>query len=481
LLALDELPLTYRALDAHMNQVRDRLRELGIAQEDRVALVLEDSLDAAATLLAVMSAAVATPLHETQPPNELERDLRRLAASLLVANTGRAPAAADIAVSIGLPIIAATDIGASDAATAPARESRESLKIDPDAIMLIAHTSGTTALPKRAPISHGMQLAAARARNRRRGFGPDDRALLLAPLSSVMFLTNLITMLVAGGSAIVMSDLAPASALRANHELQPTWILAVLPVYSAMLQSLSRDPEKARNPRLRLVNWGGAGADPALAARLTAAFGVPSDGSYGLSEASAVATPGRPGTDKPGSVGVATACAIRIIDEAGQSLPANESGEIVIRGPSLFRGYLDDPEATAAAFTADGWFRTGDLGRLDVDGFLFVEGRMKDQINRGGVKIAPAEVEAVLLSHPIVAEAAVFAVPDMGLGEDAVAAIVLRPGMSSTQRELRAWMLDRLAMSKVPRRIWCVPSLPRTETGKLQRTVLARLWQERDT
>jgi acyl-coenzyme A synthetase/AMP-(fatty) acid ligase len=226
------------------------------------------------------------------------------------------------------------------------------------------------------------------------------------------------------------------------------------------------------------VNWGGAGADSELASQLERAFGVPCDSNYGMSEASAIAVPGAPGTAVRGSVGVAAAGEIRVLDDAGRALASGETGEIAVRGRHVFRGYLDDPAATAAAFDAAGWFRTGDLGFLDGEGNLFLKGRVNDQVNRGGMKIVPVEVEQVLLAQPAVAEAAAFAVSDAQGGEDIVAAVVLRPGMTVTPRLLRSWLLDQLTPAKVPHRIWFVDALPRTETDKVQRGELARRWQE---
>jgi acyl-CoA synthetase (AMP-forming)/AMP-acid ligase II len=178
-----------------------------------------------------------------------------------------------------------------------------------------------------------------------------------------------------------------------------------------------------------------------------------------------------PATQKPGSAGQPVQ-EVRIVDAAGNSVGPETVGEIVVRGPQVFAGYLDEPDANPAAFFADGWFRTGDLGYLDEDGFLFVMGRVNELINRGGEKIAPLEVDDVLRSHAAVMDAATFAVPDARLGQDIVAAVVLELGMSADSRELRSWMLDRLSSHKVPRRIWMVECLPRTPTGKVQRGVL---------
>jgi acyl-CoA synthetase (AMP-forming)/AMP-acid ligase II len=198
-----------------------------------------------------------------------------------------------------------------------------------------------------------------------------------------------------------------------------------------------------------------------------------------MSEAMYIAWSGpAPAEHRVGSCGRPLAAAIRILDEEGRDVSPGSVGEIVIRGPTLFPGYLDDPAANATAFLPDGWFRTGDIGRVDQEGFLYLAGRVKEQINRGGEKIAPIEVDRALTQNPAVAAAAVFAVPDDRLGEDIVAAVVLRPGVTASQRELRRWMLDRLSAFKVPRRIWFVDALPRTGTGKVQRGELARRWHE---
>ncbi|MGH2615554.1 MAG: class I adenylate-forming enzyme family protein [Thermomicrobiales bacterium] len=479
LLALDFPPLSYGALHGQMLTGMQRLRDLGIRQEDRIAVLLGDDLDDTVTLLTTMSAATAAPLSPSLTTAELSRDLRRLDARALVVGTGGDSGAVACARDLGLPIIpqrwlCVTPVGLAKGSDTITNADDPT----PDDVMLIAHTSGTTSVPKRVPITHRMQFAAAEARNRLRGITHTDRCLLLAPGSTVMFLTNFVTMLVAGGSTVRVPHLDPLAALRANAELQPTWILATPPVYHGMLLALPSRPEFFWNPRLRLVNWGGAGADAGLVSQLERAFGAPCDSNYGMSEASAIAAPGAPGTARPGSVGVAAAGEIRVVGDAGQVLSAGETGEIVVRGPHVFGGYLDDPAATAAAFDDAGRFRTGDLGYLDSNGHLFLTGRANDRVNRGGMKIAPAEIEQVLLAQPALAEAVAFAVPDVHWGEDIVAAVALKPGKTVTARSLRSWLLDHLAPSKVPHRIWFLDEFPRTDTGKVQRHELARLWQE---
>jgi acyl-CoA synthetase (AMP-forming)/AMP-acid ligase II len=472
---LGQDPLSYRELWERINQFGAALRRHGIGRENRVALVLGGGLEATIALVGCMCSCVAAPFSALVGPDQLRRDVGRLDVRLCLFDGDGASVVDDARLRIPVAAIAAlTGLGfqGPEELSAPGDECAT----EPEQVMLIAHTSGATAAPKRVPITHRMQLAAARARNRLRKIGPDDAALLLAPGASVMFLTNLITMLVAGGSAIVLPDLDPVSALRANATLRPTWILAGVPLYAAMLRELPRHRELFRNPRLRFVNWGGAGADLALAARLAAAFDVPSDGTYGMSEASALATPAPPGAAPSGSVGVPAAADIHVVDADGQPLPAGERGEVVVRGPSVFAGYLDDPEATAAVFSPDGWFHTGDLGYFDGAGRLYLTGRVDEQINRGGVKFSPHEIEEILAEHTAVREAAVFAVPDPVLGEDAVTAVVLRDGMTVSPRQMRGWLLDRLPLSTAPRRVWFVHALPRTETGKVRRGELRRRW-----
>jgi acyl-CoA synthetase (AMP-forming)/AMP-acid ligase II len=462
---LDRADVTYAELDRRVRTGVACLRALGIGQGDRVALLLEDDVDSTVALLTAMCGAVAAPLSPLLSPPELARDLGRLHARAVVVGAGLA--LPDSVAALALPVIPAERLltSATSCGVVPSPQ--------PHDVMLIAHTSGTTALPKRVPITHRMQLAAARARNRRRGIGPDDAGLLLAPGSTVMFLTNFVTMLVAGGATIRVTPLEPRPCLLANAMLRPTWILASPALYSATLQRTATSAEALVNPRLRLVNWGGGGMDPGLVERIECAFGAPCDSNYGMSEASAIAMPAAPGSARPGAVGAVTTGELHVVDDDGRPLPNGQRGEIVVRGPHVFGGYLDDPAATVAAFFPGGWFRTGDLGYLDEDGTLVLCGRAKEQINRGGVEIAPVEVEQALLTHPAVLETAVFAMPDAVLGEDLVAAVVLRPGATATPRALRAWMLDRLARPKVPRQIWFVAALPRTDAGKVRRRELA--------
>jgi acyl-CoA synthetase (AMP-forming)/AMP-acid ligase II len=252
----------------------------------------------------------------------------------------------------------------------------------------------------------------------------------------------------------------------------PTWLHTPAGFLDLLARHLRAHPPRQPSS-LRFVRVTAAAISPEICDELERLLGVAVLPSYSSSEAGAIAaTLPPPAPYKRGSTGRLVQEA-RIVDDAGRDVGPREAGEIWVRSPKLFAGYLDDPGMNAAAFQPDGWFRTGDVGYLDEDGFLFLTGRRNELINRGGAKISPAEVDAALLAHPAVRAAATFGVPDERLGEDIVAAVVLEDSAAVPSRILRAWLLDRLAPFKTPRRIWFVADLPRTASGKPQRRLLA--------
>jgi acyl-coenzyme A synthetase/AMP-(fatty) acid ligase len=265
----------------------------------------------------------------------------------------------------------------------------------------------------------------------------------------------------------------------------PRWLETFRPTYCsttpAVLHTLAADGtirHALRRWPPRCIHVSSASLAPAEQQYLESLFGAPILTGYGMSEATGIAMEPMPPTRRvPGSVGLPR-CDLQLIDARGDPVARGHHGEIVVRGERVFPGYLENPDANAAAFLPGGWFRTGDVGVLNDAGYLHLIGRRDEVINRGGEKIVPGEVDTVLHGHPAVAEAAVFAVPDAVLGEDVVAAIVVKPGICLRSWELRGWMLERLSVHKVPRRIWQVTNLPRTATGKVQRAALARRWGE---
>jgi acyl-CoA synthetase (AMP-forming)/AMP-acid ligase II/acyl carrier protein len=286
---------------------------------------------------------------------------------------------------------------------------------------------------------------------------------------------GLLAPLVSGGSVACTPGMVARSFLDWLEELEPTWYTAVPTMHHAILDCLERGgTERARAAGLRFARSSSSSLPSLLMKRLEDALEAPLIEAYGMTEASHQITtnPLAPGSRRPGSVGFAGATEIAVADGRGRFVPDGESGEVVIRGPAVTAGYRSPVEANGEAFL-DGWFRTGDRGRIDEDGFLYLEGRIKELINRGGEKIAPREIDEVLLDHPQVAQAVTFAIPHPTLGEEVAAAVVLRAGSDVTEKELSRFSASRLAPYKVPRRFVVLDEIPKGPTGKPKRIGLA--------
>jgi acyl-CoA synthetase (AMP-forming)/AMP-acid ligase II len=478
--AIDGRELSHGALWEAVAGVARELAEHGAQVQDRVAHLLSPSLEAAIAVLGAMTAAVAVPLNPMTSPHELSRDLERLPSRLLVTGGASADMGTAVAAGAGMPTVRLDELVGIDGDRYFSFPQGSPLDAENTAIIL--HTSGTTGLPKRVLLSHRALVAGARAARHRLELTTDDVLLLTAALHTVTGPGNMLASLLSGGCCVAALALDPFAFPRWLSEHRPTWMVTTPTELNLIHEAAAASgvasvvgPES----RLRIVMVGAQPLTPETAARAERSLGASILERYGMTEVTYIAWSGPLATDhRRGSCGRPLAVAVRLLDDAGRDVAPGAVGEVVVRGATLFSGYLDDAEANAAAFLPGGWFRTGDVGYFDDDGFLFLTGRIKEQINCGGDKIAPAEVDSVLSSHLAVAEAAVFGVTDRRLGEDVVAAVVLRPGMTATARELRRWMLDRLARYKVPRRIWFVSRLPRTATGKVQRGELARAWAE---
>ena len=256
---------------------------------------------------------------------------------------------------------------------------------------------------------------------------------------------------------------------------QPTWYSAVPTMHQAILTHARLTNARSMKPGLRFVRSASAPLAPRILAELEQTFAAPVIEFYGMTETASApiaCNPLPPFKRKPGSVGIPVDLDVAIMGSRGDLCPPGETGQVVVRGPSVMRGYEGDPAANLAAFSGD-WLQTGDLGYFDDDGFLFLTGRTRELINRGGEKISPREIDEALLDHPAVAEAATFAIPHATLGEDVAAAVVLRPGAKATSQAIRAYMVGRLAEFKVPQQVFFVRELPKSSTGKIQRAGMA--------
>ncbi len=258
------------------------------------------------------------------------------------------------------------------------------------------------------------------------------------------------------------------------EHVKPTWYTAVPTMHQMILSRASRYTDVIAASRLRFVRSSSASLPTVVLEEIDRVFGVPMIEAYGMTEAShqMASNPLPPGVRKPASVGPCTGIEMSIMTDDGSHLPASERGEVVIRGATVVEAYENNPEANAKAFT-DGWFRTGDQGYLDEDGYLFLTGRLKEIINRGGEKVSPLEIDGVLLRHPAVVQAVAFAMPHDKLGEEVAAAVVLEDGSDVSERDIRAFASEHLADFKVPRKVVFVDEIPKGPTGKLQRIGLA--------
>jgi acyl-coenzyme A synthetase/AMP-(fatty) acid ligase/thioesterase domain-containing protein len=340
-----------------------------------------------------------------------------------------------------------------------------------DAAFLLM-TSATTNVPKLVPWSRSNVRAAVVQDSRALELTPEDRFLSLMPLCHASGLYTLLTHLFCGGSVYCPGSFEMASFLEALQVFRPTSFAAGPAIHRTVLEHAQKAPDFFHRIPLRYVRSSGAPFQPAMLAKLEELLGAPVLDGYGLTEMIA-ATRSTPTMRRPGSVGKAISGEVAILDDSGRMQPPETEGEVVIRGPMLMSGYLDDAEANQAAFTENGWFRTGDIGRLDHQGYLYLVGRRKEMINRGGKKISLPEVDNVLAAHPAVAEAAAFAIPHRTLDEDVAAAVVLRLDAGATELDLRRFAAERLAAYKVPRKIVFVENIPRTTLGKVKRSALA--------
>jgi acyl-CoA synthetase (AMP-forming)/AMP-acid ligase II len=304
---------------------------------------------------------------------------------------------------------------------------------------------------------------------------PVDRCFQVMPLFHIHgLIAALLSSMAAGANVCCTPGFNALQFFEQLRAIRPTWYTAVPTMHQAILARSERNRHTIGSAPLRFIRSSSAALPPQVMTAMEAVFSCPVIEAYGMTEAAHQMTsnPLPPRARFAGSVGVAAGPEVAIMDEQGALLPAGNVGEVVIRGPNVTSGYRHNPGANSLAFT-NGWFRTGDQGVLDSQGYLRLTGRLKEIINRGGEKISPREVDEVLLDHPAVAQVVTFAIPHPMLGEDVVAAVVLKAGAKATEGDLRTFVRERLADMKVPRKIHFLAEIPRGATGKLQRIGLA--------
>ena len=465
---------TYAGLRATVDALAGQLRGAGIAPGDRVALVLPNSPGMAAAFLAAATAGTAAPLNPRYREEELSLSFEELGVKVVVAT----PAAEDIPALPGLRRLDLEGAGLDLTLTQNGTPvpSAPGPAPSPEDVAMVLQTSGTTSRPKTVPLTHANLAVSAANIAGSLALTPADRCLMVMPLFHIHgLIAGLLAPLSAGGAIACPGDFNAFRFFEWLEAFRPTWYTAVPTMHQLILSRAARHAETLARTDLRFVRSSSAPLPPVVLERIEETFGAPMIEAYGMTEAThqMAAQPLPPGLRKPGAVGRPTGIELAILDPAGDLLPPHERGEVSIRGASVTAGYEANPEANAAAFTAAGWFRTGDEGYLDEDGYLFLTGRLKELINRGGEKVAPREVEEVILRHPAVRQAVCFALPHATLGEDVAAAVIRNEGAALDEPAVRALCGEHLAPFKVPRKVVFVDEIPVGPTGKLQRIGLA--------
>lgn len=482
ILAPGSEPLTYQQLADQLHAAALQLTRWGLGPGERVAVVLPNGPEMATAFLAVSSVCTCAPLNPAYTAEEMTFSMQDLGVKALMVSPGGGQAARQAAGRLGVAIIELepadepagrfqlrADLPVEGPVPAPRVAGLED-------VALVLHTSGTTSRPKIVPLTQRNLFHSVENIRACYGLRTTDRCLNMMPLFHIHgLMAALAASLVSGGSVICAPGFVPGQVIDWLTRLAPTWYTAVPTIHQAILEQARLEPGSTERTQLRFIRSCSSSLAPQVAQDLETAFGVPVVEAYGMTEAShqIASNPLPPRPRRFGSVGLPTGSTrAAILDEQGKPLPANAVGEICIRGENVIAAYEKNPSANAASFS-DGWLRTGDRGSQDDDGYVYIQGRIKELINRGGEKISPREIDEALLRHPAVRQAVAFATPHPVLGEDVAAAVVLESGQAVSMQELRRFAAASLADFKVPRLILFLPEIPKGATGKIQRIGLA--------
>ena len=465
--------VSYKQLRDQVSEMADALASLGIQSGDRVATILPNGLPTIVSFIAASIAGTAAPLNPGYREDEVNFFLEDTGAKVLLCPPDGAADARKAAEARGVPVHSLDMDATGYVRVVDAPKGKTAAGASADNFALVLHTSGSTGRPKRVPIMHRNMAASTHNIVAHYSLAPNDVSLCVMPLFHVHGLVaSTLSTLLSGGTVVVPSKFNPLSFWRTVRDTGTTWYSAVPTIHNLLL-SRAGNERPAGSEGLRFIRSCSASLPPEMMAQMERVFGAPVLEAYGMTEAShqMASNPQPPAARKPGSVGPGTGVKIGIMDEAGNLLAQGDRGEVVIQGPNVVSGYENNPEANAKSFT-NGWFRTGDQGVLDADGYLTLVGRLKEMINRGGEKIGPREIDEVLLSNPIVAEAVAFGVPHAMWGEEVAAAVVLKE--PADEAAILKFCKEHLADFKCPKKIYIIDAIPRTATGKIQRGAVAK-------
>lgn len=467
--------LTYQQLRENIMALVSQLNSFGLQQGDRLAIAMTNGAPMAITFMAAALCGTAAPLNPKYKPEEFAFYYEDIQAKALITLAGGPEAAMSAATPKMILINAKVNPNGTLSFESASQASGNPTTPNAEDVAMILHTSGTTSRPKRVPIRHRHLIASTQNIIGAYSLSPTDTTLCIMPLFHIHGLVGcLLATLASGGTLVCPNGFNALEFWKLVETYKPTWYSAAPTMHQTILARANRNQEIVQTHPFRFIRSSSAPMPPIIIEQIETTLKAAVLESYSMTEASHLMTtnPLPPKVRKLGTVGYGFGVDVGIMDSEGNLLSPGSLGEVVVKGANVIDGYENNPEADATAFV-NGWFRTGDQGRLDADGYLHLTGRMKELINRGGEKISPLEVDDVLLRHPAVTEALAFAIPHKSLGEEIHAAVVLKAEV--TTQELVQHCSTMLADFKVPKEIHILEQLPRGATGKLQRLAMAKL------
>ncbi|GKT44930.1 putative PH domain-containing protein [Colletotrichum spaethianum] len=469
------LTVTYGDLVKETSAFQQKLAAIGITRGSPVSIATVNSYEFIVSFLAASwQRGIAAPLNPAYKQDEFEFYIEDVKSAIVLVPKG-AYAAGAPAVKAAKKFNAAVAetywdeskkevvLDVKDLGQLKGKGPEKALKAEADDVALVLHTSGTTSRPK----VNTYQLT------------NKDRTMLVMPLFHVHgLLCGLLAPLACGGSMVVPSKFSATEFWEDFIAHKANWYTAVPTIHQILLKNPTPNPL----PNIRFIRSCSSPLSPTVFHQLEETYKAPVLEAYAMTEAAHQMTsnPLPPAKRKPGTVGLGQGVDVRILDEAGNELAQGQEGEICIRGENVTKGYLNNESANASSFTKGGFFRTGDQGKKDEDGYIIITGRIKELINKGGEKISPIELDNVLTRHPAVSEAVSFAIPDDLYGQDIGVAVVLKPGQQLKGDDLKKWVLEKLAKFKVPKKIYFTETMPKTATGKIQRRIVAEKMQQQE-
>ena len=505
----DALTITYKKLTADILSFQSQLADIGISHGAAVSIALPNSYAFIVSFLATAyQRAIAAPLNSAYKQDEFEFYIDDLSSSLALVPQGafkedgpavRAARKYKAAIAEcywdGQEVV----LDVKDLGKLKDKEPQKVAQTESDDVALVLHTSGTTGRPKAVPLSHRNLTRTMKNIVATYELTPNDRTMLVMPLFHVHgLLAGFLAPLLAGGSAIVPQAFSAKQFWPDFALFKANWYTAVPTIHQILLKNPPPNPK----PKIRFIRSCSSPLSPKTFHELEKAFNAPVLEAYAMTEAAHQMTSNplpHNGKRRPGSVGFGQGVEVKILDGNGNEVPQGSGGEICIRGENVTKGYLNNPKANEESFTKDGFFRTGDQGKKDRDGYVIITGRIKELINRGGEKISPIELDNVIAAHPAVAEAVSFAIPSEMYGQEVGVAVVPKEGKSITEKDITDYVASKTAKFKVPKRvrrllsyeiayhtadtttqIWILKEIPKTATGKTQRRKVAESMLAKD-